>query len=74
MDPILLHEFQKNSKEIVRVEISEYRGKKLLNIRTWFLNDEGQYLPSKKGIAVSVEKIPELIDALKKAKEYLEES
>ena len=64
MDPIHIADIERNSAEIIRVEISEFRDKKLLNIRTWYLNDKNEYAPTKKGITVSVDKIADLKNAL----------
>lgn len=48
--------------ECLRVMISEYKGKKLLNIRIWYTDKEGELKPTQKGITLS----PEDYDAFKK--------
>lgn len=56
----------KNSREELRVTLDEFRGHHLLNARDWF--DAGEEMrPGKQGIAVKVELLPALIEALQKA-------
>lgn len=76
MDPIHIADIPKNKTEIIRVEITEYAQKKLLNIRTWYLNDANEYAPTKKGIAVALDKVEDLrkaLDEVAKRKEQLSE-
>ena len=65
----IIHEFQKNAIEKVRTEFCEYRGKGLINIRVFFqANPSGnEWLPTRKGITMSAELIPELKEAMDKA-------
>ena len=39
----------------IRVEVGEFKGKKLLHIRTWYTNEAGELAPTKKGVALSYE-------------------
>lgn len=64
MQPIHIVDIERNSTEIIRIEISEFREKKLLNIRTWYLNDQNEYAPTKKGVTISIDKIADLKNAL----------
>ncbi|NBU98807.1 MAG: transcriptional regulator [Spirochaetia bacterium] len=41
--------------ECLRIMISEYKGKKLLNIRIWYTDKEGELKPTQKGITLSPE-------------------
>lgn len=57
-------DIDKGAGEIIRVEISEFKGKKLFNIRIWYLDKEKEeYRPTQKGITVR----PELFGELKEA-------
>lgn len=61
-DPILI---QKNSREWLRLTVDEFKGRMLLNARIWYRPNEGGDLrPGKDGWAISVERLPELINAL----------
>lgn len=72
MEPIQIADIPRNKTEIIRIEITEYREKKLLNIRTWYENEEGNYAPTKKGVAIPIENFDQLYQAIAKAKETIE--
>ena len=58
----------------IKVEMSEFKGKHYLNVRSWYLpKDEGldpentdNYKPTKKGISVDVQMARKVIDAMNK--------
>lgn len=54
----------KNAREEIRVSVDDYRGIALANIRTWYL-DGDELRPGKQGLAVRLELLPELIEALR---------
>ena len=62
---------RKNSLEEVRVSISEFRGHKLVDVRVFadFDGSGGEPRPTKKGVALKVELLPDLIAALRAAQE-----
>ena len=67
----LIGQFHKNSIEIVKVSIQEFNGKPYVDMRIWALNkpaEQGSEVATKKGICISVELLPEMIDALEKAR------
>ncbi len=64
METEIIAEFEKNRTEKIKVSLSEFKGKKLVDIRIWYLNDDNEYAPSKKGVAISLELLPQLIEAL----------
>jgi hypothetical protein len=45
-------DLKKNDAEIIRLEITEYRGEQYLNIRIWYLDKDGEWKPTKKGVAI----------------------
>lgn len=57
----------KNSREEVRISLSEFRGVDLINLRIWFDAKDGDKRPSKDGLALRLEKLPDLIQALQGA-------
>ena len=60
----IIRDIDKGGGEIIRVEISEFKGKNYLNIRTWYTDREsGEYKPTQKGISIR----PDLYEALKQA-------
>jgi hypothetical protein len=65
----LIHEFQKNANEKVRAEFCEYKGRDLFNLRVFFQSDDSgeKWFPSRKGITLSTNHIPELKEAVDRA-------
>ena len=53
--------------EHVRVDLSEFKGHVIINVRIWQTGSDGIDRPSTRGIAMSVRKLPELASALAKA-------
>jgi hypothetical protein len=47
--------YRQRRGEVIRVEVGEFKGKKLLHIRTWYTNEAGELAPTKKGVALSYE-------------------
>ena len=60
---------RKNMAEEIRVELSEFNGHDLINVRVWAdpRNGGTERIPTKAGIACNVRLLPELIEALQKA-------
>jgi len=53
--------FEKNSFEEVRISLTEFKGKGLIDVRVYYQPDgEEEMRPTKKGITISPEKYPEL--------------
>ena len=46
----IISKFEKNSKEEVRVSVDEFRGRKLINIRVYYKDPTGEWLPGKQGL------------------------
>jgi len=65
---MLIGEIQKNSIEKIRVILSEYKGYKFIDIRVYVEDDKGEWIPTKKGIAVPPDKVDEIVSLLKEAK------
>lgn len=60
----LIEQFEKNATEVVRVSLTEYRGRKLVDVRVYYSDSEGQYRPTKKGVALSVDVYPDFKRAM----------
>jgi len=57
--------FEKNSMEEVRVSLTEFKGKALIDLRVYYQPEDGEEKrPTKKGITISPEKFPELKKAI----------
>ena len=72
-ESMLLHSFQKNATEEVRISVNTYKGKKYIDIRVYYQDDSGDYKPSKKGVALSPELLEELQKGIDKLKQSLSE-
>lgn len=58
---------RKNGREVVRIQLSTWKGAELVSIRVWYDAGAGEMLPGKAGIALKVEKLLELQVAIAKA-------
>jgi hypothetical protein len=67
-EPIICGEFWKNRNgESIRVELREFQGRVLLDVRLHYSAADGTLRPTNKGIAVSIHNLPELTAAIGKA-------
>lgn len=61
MENLLVHSFQKNESEEIRISLREYKSRHYLDLRLFFQpQNQREMVPSKKGITVSIEFLPEL--------------
>lgn len=67
----VIRDIDKGKGEIIRVEISEFKGNKYLNLRVWYTDSEGEYKPTQKGIAIPVGLYSEVKDAVLAAEQLL---
>ncbi len=58
-------------KDKIIVTVKEFKGKQYVDIRTFFENDDGEWIPTKKGISFTPENLDEAIKLLQKAKKNL---
>ncbi|HQN28844.1 MAG TPA: transcriptional coactivator p15/PC4 family protein [Mesotoga sp.] len=59
-----MKEVQKNTQEKIRVEKRKYKGREFVDVRTYYLDDSGEWKPSPKGITFKVELLEDIISAL----------
>jgi hypothetical protein len=65
-------QFEKNSKEEVRVSIDEFHGRKIINFRVYYRANDTEWRPGKQGLALSVDRYRDLVDAMLKLGEELQ--
>jgi hypothetical protein len=65
--PWIIAEWEKNSREMIRVGIDSYRGKTLISIRTWYFDDEKKLKPGKQGATYELKHLKKISKALKQA-------
>jgi hypothetical protein len=54
----------KNAREEIRISVDEFKGHRLCNLRVWYL-DGDELRPGKQGIALRLELLPQLLEALR---------
>ncbi|MBP9042392.1 MAG: transcriptional coactivator p15/PC4 family protein [Spirochaetes bacterium] len=75
---ILIKDIQRNVNEIIRIEVSEFKGKELINIRIWYVagrDADGKeiYKPTQKGVALNISEFAELMDGMKRLEAYIKD-
>ncbi len=71
----LIHTFQKNKFEQVQVEVKEFKGYDLLDIRVYTSSKEGgNMIPTGKGVSINISHFPELKMAITKTESFLKEN
>ena len=67
-EPVIVSEFWANRRgEAVRVQLREYEGRQIIDVRRHFTNAAGNLQATKKGLALTVIRLPELAAAINKA-------
>ena len=64
IEKVTIHE--KSRGETINVYIGEYAGKRYLHIREWYLDKDQSEKPTKKGVAIPLEKVEGLLEAIEK--------
>ena len=68
-DEIVVGSFPKNNREEVRVTLSKFKGYDLVGVRQWFRNESDEPRPSKSGVTIRVDLLPELLDLITQARD-----
>ena len=76
---ILIKDVKRNNNEIIRIEVSEFKGRELINIRIWYqtidhASGDVIYKPTQKGVALNINEYEELKDGIDKIGEYIKDS
>ncbi len=66
-------EVQKNTKERIRIVLTEYHGHQFIDCRVYFEDAQGELRPTKKGISLTADVIDDVIEALTKGSAVLED-
>jgi hypothetical protein len=70
-DEVLVRAIDKGLGSRIHVRLSRFRERDYLDVRNFYETDDGEWKPTRKGIAIPVELYDELIDALRAAKEEI---
>ncbi len=70
----VIKDIDKGSRgEVIRVEVTEYKGNHYLNLRVWYADKDGQLKPTQKGIAIPPDLYYDLKAAILDAQSWLED-
>ena len=64
-------EIAKNSMEVLRLHVTEYKGKQFADIRVYYRDDSDELKPTRKGLTLSPGLWPEFIKAVEQLGEDL---
>jgi hypothetical protein len=67
----LIHSFPKNPLEEVRASITEFKRRRYVDVRVYFKGDDGDFMPTKKGLTISIDLVDELAMAVLMLKEAI---
>ncbi|MEW6050702.1 MAG: transcriptional coactivator p15/PC4 family protein [Candidatus Zixiibacteriota bacterium] len=59
-------ELERSKTEKLIIEDNEFKGRQLVTLRIYFLADNNEWLPTKKGVTFRREQLDEVLDALHK--------
>ncbi|SDJ43765.1 Transcriptional Coactivator p15 (PC4) [Bradyrhizobium sp. Rc2d] len=73
-EPIVVDQFWANRRhDAIVVDLSTYQGHNLVNVRKHAMSREGKLVPTAKGLAIKVTRLPDLAKAINKAVEKARE-
>jgi hypothetical protein len=70
-DDIVVAQFEKNKKEEVRISVGTFHGRRIINVRIYYKDDDGTWKPGKQGLALSVDRYKDLAGAILQVGEHL---
>jgi hypothetical protein len=72
-DNKIIASIPRSATEEIHIAISEYKGKKYLDMRVFYTTDDGiNWNPTKKGVTFTPDKLDEVKNAIDEAKQLLE--
>lgn len=73
----IIMDIKRNDREIIRIEVSEFEGKELINLRIWYqaIDSSGDivYKPTKKGVALNISQYNELKEGIDRIGQYIKD-
>lgn len=62
--PITVTEWRRNSREVFRVTLDEFKGQLVIDVRGWWRGEDDFYRPGKSGLCCSVKHLGHLSEGL----------
>ena len=56
--------FKRNPTEEVRAGIKEFKGRQYIDVRIYYMDDQGEWKPTRKGISLAIDFMSELKNAV----------
>ena len=72
-DEVLVQAIEKGLGSRIHIRLSKFKDRDYLDIRNFYETDEGEWKPTRKGIAVPVDLYDDLMEGLNEAKAKIEE-
>jgi hypothetical protein len=69
----VLRTVTKNSREEIRIGLTDFHGRQVIDIRVFYPGPDGEWRPTKKGFGFTSEKLPRFINALQETAKLLDE-
>ena len=73
VEPIIVGEFEKNSKDSLRVTLHQFNVNDLISVRIFYRDKDGELKPGKDGFSLKIEQFPLLARLLADAGNQLKE-
>lgn len=75
---VIIKDIKKNNNEIIRIEVSEFKGRELINVRIWYqaidsASGDLVFKPTQKGITLNIAEFEELKDGVEKLGNYIQD-
>lgn len=63
-DDKIVATFKRNPTEEVRAGVKEFKGRRYIDLRIYYMDDQGEWKPTRKGISLATDFMPELKEAV----------
>lgn len=67
MFPVIIAQFDRNDREVIRVSLDQYNGRHTIDMRSWWRDSAGEFKPGRSGLTLSIKHIHSLADGLASA-------
>ena len=66
---MIIHEVEKSDTEKIVFSLNSFKGADYLHIRVYFQAENDEWLPTKKGVSISAQRIEEIYEGVSKLRE-----
>lgn len=73
-DDKVVASFKRNPTEEVRASIKEFKGRNYIDLRIYYMDDNGDWKPTRKGVSLATDFMEELKNAVASLEKALQES